>query len=169
MSGRISTKIQELSNYSSPNPYTPASAFSEELLLSVPVQFSLSVVFDSLQHHGLQHAWLPCPSPTSIAYSNSYPLSQWSHPNILSSVIPFSCCLQSFPASGSFPVSQFFASGGQSIGTSASASALPVNIQDWFPLGWTGLISLQSKWLSRVFNNTAQKHQFLWCSAFFIV
>ena len=95
VSGRISTKIQELSNYSSPNPYTPASAFSEELLLSVPVQFSLSVVFDSLQHHGLQHAWLPCPSPTSIAYSNSYPLSQWSHPNILSSVIPFSSCLQS--------------------------------------------------------------------------
>ena len=97
--------------------------------------------------------------------SNSCPLSQWSHPIISSSVIPFSSCLQSFPASGSFPMSQFFTSGGQSIGVSASASVLPMNIQDWFPLGWTGWISLQSKGLSRVFSNTTvQKHQFFGAS-----
>ena len=101
-------------------------------------QFSHSVVSDSLQPHGLQQAKLPCPSPTSRAYSNSSPSSWWCHPTISSSVIPFSSCLQSFPGSGSFPVSQFFASGGQSIGASASAPVLPMNIQDWFPLGWTG-------------------------------
>ena len=111
--------------------------------------------------HGLEHARLPCPSPTPAAYSNSCPLSQWCHPTISSSVIAFSSCLQSFPASGSFPVSQFFASGGQSIGVSASASDLSMNIQDWCPLGRTGWISLQSKGLSRVFfNTTVQKHQF---------
>ena len=111
--------------------------------------------------HGLQHARLPCPSPTPGAYSNSCPLSWWCHPTILSSVIPFSSHLQSFPASGSFPMSQFFTSGGQSMGVSASASVLPVNIQGWFPLGLTGLISLQSKRLSRVFSNTTvQKHPF---------
>ena len=115
----------------------------------------------SLRPHGLQHTWLPCPLPTPGACSNSCPSSQWCHPTISSSAIPFSSCLQSFPASGSFPVTQFFASGGQSIGASASASVLPVNIQDWFPLGLTGLISLQSKGLSRVFSNTTvQKHQF---------
>ena len=103
---------------------------------------------DSLQSHGLQHARPPCPSPTPGVYSNSCPLSRWCHPTISSSVIPFSSCLQSFPASG-----QFFASGGQSIRASASASVLPINIQDWFPLGWTGWISLQSKGLSKVFSN----------------
>ena len=125
------------------------------------VQFSHSVVSDSLQPYGLQHARPPCPSPTHGAYSNSCPSSWWSHPIISSSVIPFSSCLQSFPTLGSFPMSQFFASGGQNIGVSASASVLPVNIQDWFPLGWIGSISLQSKGLSRVFSNTiVQKHQF---------
>ena len=124
-------------------------------------QFSRSVVSDSLQPHGLQYARLPCPSPTPGACSNLGPLSQWCHPTISSSVIPFSSCLQSFPASGSFPMSQFFASGGQSIGISALASVLPMNIQNWFPLGWTAWISLQSKGLSRVFSNTTvQKHQF---------
>ena len=121
--------------------------------------FSCSVVSDSLQPHGLQPARLPCPSPTPGACSNSCPLSQWCHPTISFSVIPFSSCLQSFPSSGYFPRSQFFASGGQSIGASASASVLPLNIQDWFPLGLTGWISLLSKGLSRVFsNNTVQKH-----------
>ena len=125
------------------------------------VQFSHSVMSDSLRPHGLQHARLPCPSPTPGAYSNSCPLHQWCHPTISSSVIPFSSHLQSFPASGSFPVGRFFKSDGQSIGVSASASVLPVNIQDWFPLGLTGLISLQSKGLSRVLlNTTVQKHQF---------
>ena len=114
----------------------------------------------TLRPHGLQHARPPCPSPTPGAYSNSYPLSRWCHPTISSSVVLFSPCLQSFPALGSFPMSQFFASGGQSIGVSSLASVLPMNIQDWFPLGWTGWISLQSKWLSRVFSNTTvQKHQ----------
>ena len=111
--------------------------------------------------HGLQRARLPCPSPTPGVYSNSRPPSQWCHPTISSSVAPFSSCPQSFPVSGSFIMSQLFASGGQSIGVSASASVLPMNIQDWFPLGLTGLISLQSKGLSRVFSSTtAQKHQF---------
>ena len=120
---------------------------------------------DSLWPHGLQHARLPCPSSTPRACSNSCPLSQWCHPIISTSVIPFSSSPQSFPASGSFPMSQFFASGGQSIAASASASAseLPMNIQDWFPLGLIGLISLQSKGLSRVFSNTTvHKHQFFW-------
>ena len=124
-------------------------------------QFSLSVVSDSLRSHGLLHASLPCLSPTPGACSDSYPLSQWCHPATSSSVTPFSSCLQSFPASGSFPMSQVFTSGGQSIGASASASILPMNVQDWFPLRLTGLISLQSKGLSRVFSNTTvQKHQF---------
>ena len=124
-------------------------------------QFSHSVMSDSLWPHGLQHARLPCPSPTPGACSNSCPLSQWCHPTISSSVAPFSSHLRSFPASGTFPMSQFFASGGQSIGASASASVLPMNIQSWFPLGLTGLISLQSKELSRVFSSTiAWKHQF---------
>ena len=125
------------------------------------VQFSHSVVPNSLLLHGLQHARPPCPSPTPGVYSNSCPSSRWYHPTISSSVIPFSSHLQSLPASGSFPMSWFFASGGQSIRASASASVLPVNIQRWFPLGWTGWISLQSKGLSRVFSNTTvQKHQF---------
>ena len=122
-------------------------------------QFSHSVVSDSLRPHGLQHARPPCPSPTPRVYSNSCPLSQWCHPTISSSVVPFSSCLQSFPALGSFQMSQFFRSVGQSIGVSATASVLPMNIQGWFPLGWTGWISLQSKGLSRVFSNTTvQKH-----------
>ena len=118
------------------------------------VQFSHSVMSNSLQPHELEHTRLSCPSPTSGACSNSCPLSRWCHPTISSSVIPFSSCLQSFPASGSFPMSQFFTSGGQSIGVSASVSVLPMNIHDWFPLGLTGLISLQPKELSRVFSNT---------------
>ena len=116
---------------------------------------------DSLQPHGLQHARLPCSSPTPGACSNSCPSSQCCQPTISSFVIPFSSCLKSVPVSGSFPMSQFFASDGQSIGTSASASVLLMNIQEWFPLGWPGLISLLSKGLSSVFSNTtAQKHQF---------
>ena len=123
--------------------------------------FSCSVVSDSLQPHGLQDASLPCPLTTPGDCSNSCLSSRWCHPTISSSVVPFSSCLQSFPASGSFPMSQFFATGGQSVGASALASVLPMNIQNWFPLGWTGWISLQSKGLSRVFSNTTvQKHQF---------
>ena len=125
------------------------------------VQFSRSVVSDSLWPHELQHARPPCPSPTPRVYPNPCPSSWWCHPAISSSVIPFSSCPQSFPALGSFPMSQLFAWGGQSIGVSASASVLLINTQDWSPLGWTGWISLQSKGLSRVFSNTtAQKHQF---------
>ena len=125
------------------------------------VQFSHRVMSNSLRPHGLQHDRLPYPSPTPRDYSDSCPLSWWCHPTILSSVFPFSSCPQSFPASGSFPMSKLFRSGGQSIGISASKSVLPMNIQDWFPLGWTGWISLQFKGLARVFSNTTvQKHQF---------
>ena len=116
------------------------------------VQFSRSVVSDSLRPHRLQLTRLPCPSPVPGAHSNSCPLSQWCHPTISSSVIPFSSCLQSFPASGSSQMSQLFASGGQSVGISASASLLPMNIQDWYPLGWTGWISLLSKVYHSCFN-----------------
>ena len=130
------------------------------------VQFS-----HSLWPRGLQHARFPCPSPTPKACSNAYPSNQWCHPTISSSVIPFSSCLQSFPASGSFQRSQFFTSAGQSIEVSASVSVLPMSIQDWFPLEYNGWISLLSEELSRVFSNTTvQKHQFfLWHSAFFLV
>ena len=125
------------------------------------VQFSRSVVSDSLRPHELQHARPPCPSPTPGVHSNSHPLSWWCHPAISSSVVPFSSCPQSLPASGSFPMSQLFTQGGQSIGVSVLASFLPKNTQDWPPLDWTGCISLQSKGLSRVFSNTTvQKHQF---------
>ena len=125
------------------------------------VQFSRSVMSNSLWPHGLQHTRIPCPSPTPRVYSNSYPLSWWCHPTISSSVIPFSSCPQSFPGSGSFPMRQFFASDGRSFGVSASASVLPMSIQDWFPFEWTGWISLPSKGLSRFFSNTTvQKHQF---------
>ena len=124
-------------------------------------QFSSSVMFNSLQPHVSQHARPPCPSPTPGVYSNSCPLSWWCHPTISSSAVPFSSCLQSFPASGSFPMSQLFTWDGQSIGVSASASVLPMNTQEWSPLGWTGWISLQSKGFSRVFSNTiVQEHQF---------
>ena len=124
------------------------------------VQLSCPVMSDCLQTLGLQHATLPCPSPTPITCSNSCPSSWWCHPTISSSVIPFSSCLLSFPASWSFPTGQFFTAGEQIIGVSALTSVLPMNIQDWFPWGWTGLI-LQCKGLSRVFSNTtAQKRQF---------
>ena len=125
------------------------------------IKFSHPIMSNSLQPHGLQHTRLPCPLPPPGACSNSCPASRWCHPTISSSVIPFSSCLQSFPASGSFLVSQFFTSGGQSIGASASASVFPMNIQDWFPLRWAGWSFLQSKGFSRVFSNTTvQNHQF---------
>ena len=125
------------------------------------VQFSRSVVSKSLQPHEPRHDMPPCPSPIPGVYPNSCPLSWWCHPTISSSVIPFSSCFQSFPASRSFQMSQLFTSGGQSIGVSASTSVLSMNIRDWSPLGWTGWMSLQSKGLSRVFSNTTvQKHQF---------
>ena len=125
------------------------------------LQFSRSVLSNSLWAHELQHARPPCPSPTPGVHSNSCPLSRWCHPAISSSVVPFSSCPQSLPASGSFPMSQLFSWGGQSIGVSALASVLPMNTQDWSPLEWTASITLQSKGLSRVFSNTTvQKHQF---------
>ena len=135
--------------------------FQKQIGKFLSVQFSCSVMSDSLQAHQLQQARFPCPSPTPWACSNSCPKSQWWHPNISSSVVPFSSCLQACPISGSFLSSQFFASGSQRIEVSASASVLPRNIQDWFPLGLTGWISLQSKGLSSIFSNTTvQKHQF---------
>ena len=125
------------------------------------IQFSRSVMSDSSWPHESQNTRPSCPSPTPRVYSNSCPSSRWCHPTISSPVVPFSSCLQSAPASGSFPMSQLFAWGGQSTGVSASVSVLPMNIQDWSPLGWTGWISLQSKGRSRVFSNsTVQKHQF---------
>ena len=125
------------------------------------VQFSRSVMSDFLRPHELQHARPPCQKTTPRVHSDSYPSSQWCHPTTSSSVVPFSSCPQSLPASGSFQMSQLFAWGGQSIGVSASTSVLPMNTQDWSLLGWTGWISLQSKGLSRVFSNTTvQKHQF---------
>ena len=125
------------------------------------VQFSSSVVSDSLRRHEPQHARPPCPSPTPWVHPNPCPLSQWCHPAISSSVIPFSSCLQSLQTSESFPMNQLFTWGGQSIGVSGSASVLSMNTQDWSPLGWTGWTSLQSKGLSRVFSNTTvQKNQF---------
>ena len=141
-------------------------------MLISSVQFSCSVMSNSLWPHGLRYTRLPCPSLTPRPYSNSCPWSRWCHPTISSSVVPFSSRLQSFPASESFPMSQFFTSGGQSIGVWASTSVLPINTQDWSPLGWTGWISLQSKGLSIVFSNTTvQKNQFfsaqpsLWSSS----
>ena len=125
------------------------------------VQFSHSVMSNSLRPHESQHSRPPCPSPTPGVHSDSRPSSQWCHPAISSSVVPFSSCPQSLPASGTFPVSQLFTWGGQSPGVSASASVLPKNTQDWSPLEWTGWISLQSKGLSGVFSNTTvQKHEF---------
>ena len=125
------------------------------------VQFSRSVVSDTLWRHGLQHATPPCPSQTPGVYPNSCPLSRWCHPAISSSVVPFSSCPHSLPASGSLQMSQVFTSGGQSIGVSASTPVFPMNTQDWSPLGWTGWISLQSMGLSRVFSNTpVRRHQF---------
>ena len=134
-------------------------AHHEKGQLESRLLFSLSVMSDILQPHGLQHARLLCPSPFLRACLNSWPLSQWCHPNIASSVVHFSSCLQSFPASRSFPMSQIFVLGGQSIGASVSVSVLPMNIQDWFPLGLTGLI-LQCKEFSRVFYNTITSSAF---------
>ena len=136
--------------------HKPKSMFSRHRYLCSlnSVQFSRAVMSDSLQPQELQHARPPCPSPNPRVHPNPCPLSQWSHPTISSSVIPFCSFPQSFPASGSFQMSQLFASGGQSIGVLASASVLPMNSQDWSPSGWTGWISLQSKGLSRVFSNT---------------
>ena len=135
--------------------------YLKKQILACSVQFSHSVISDSLRPHEPQHTRPPCPSPTPGVYSNSCPLTQWCPPTISSSVVPFSSCPQSFPASGSFQTSQLFASGGQKSGVSASTSVLPMNKQNRFPLGWTGWISLQSKGLSRVFSNTTvQKHQF---------
>ena len=129
-------------------------------------RFTGSVVSDSLRPHRLQHARPPCPLPNPGVYSNSCSSSRGCHPTISSSVVPLSSWLQSFPASGSFPVSQFFTSGGQSIGVSASVSVLPMNIQDWFPLGWTDWIFLQSKGLSRVFSNTTVQKHYSWVLSF---
>ena len=142
--------------------YSYLYGFYFYVISKLSVQFSHSVMSDPLRSHGLQYTRLPCPSPTPRAYSNSCPLSRWCHQTISSSVVPFSSCPQSFPASGSFQMSHFFISGGQSIGVSASASVLPMNIPlGWFPLGWTGWLSLLSKGLSRVYSNTTvQKHQF---------
>ena len=143
------------------NVLTMCGRNRERLLPASVSQFSRSVMSDSLRPHESQHARPPCPSPTPGVYSNSCPSSRCCHPAISSSVVPFSSCPQSLPASGSFPMSQLFASGGQNIGVSASVSVLPMNTQDWSPLGWTGWISLQTKGLSRVFSNTTvQKHQF---------
>ena len=133
------------------------------------VEFRNSVKPDSLWPHGLQHTWLSCPSPTPGACSNSRPFSWWCHPTISSSVIPFSSCLQSFPESRSFPVSQLFTSGGQSIGASASSSVLPMNSQGWFHLGLTSLIFLQSKGLSSLLQHHSSKASILQHSAFFTV
>ena len=132
------------------------------------VQFSHSVMSNSLPLHGLQHSRPPCPSPTPGVYSNSCPLSRWCHPTISSSVISFSSRLQSFPASGAYPMSQFFELGGQSIGASASTSILPMNIQNWFPLGWTGLLAVQGI-LKSLLQHHSSKVSILQCWAFFIV
>ena len=146
------------------NNFVPSPSVQSKQILpkdKSQVLSSCSVVSDSLQPREPQHTRPPCPSPTPGVYPNSCPLSWWYHPTISSSVVPFSSCPQSFPGSESFQMSQFFTSGGQSVGASASISVPPMNTQDWSPLGWTGWISLQSKGLSRVFSNTTvQKHQF---------
>ena len=143
---KLTVKRLKMSSGSIPGNPNPFPKIVEIILLLI--QFSRSVMSKSLWPHGLQHSRPPCPSPTPGIYANSCPLSQWCHPTISSSVIPFSSRLQSFPASGAFQMSQLFTSGGQSIGVSASTSVLQMNIQDWFPLGWPGWISLQSKGLA---------------------
>ena len=154
-----------LSHMSMPNSFLSITFMKfHHIILQGSVQLSSVQSLNHVQQvaaHGLQHTRPPCPSPTPGVFPNPCPLNQWCHPTISFSVIPFSSCLQSFPESGSFQMSQLFASGGQSIGVSASTPVLPMNTQDWSPLGWTGWISLQSKGLSRVFSNTTdQKHQF---------
>ena len=155
-----------LINLYTPNRGATKANIVKRILTNRSVQFSSVAQFSSVQSgslwpHGLQDTRIPCPSPMPGAFSNSCPSSRWCHLTISFSVVPFSSCLQSFPASGSFPKNQFFVSHGQRIELSASASVLPRNIHGWFPLGLTGLISLQSKRLSRVFyNTTVQKHQF---------
>ena len=153
------TTVQKYQFFSTQLSSQSSSHISQLLLM---VQFSsVTQLCLTLRPHGLQHARLLCPSPTPRVHPNPCPLSWWCHPTILSSIVPFSACPQSFPVSAPFQMSQLFESGGQSIRVSASTSVLPLNIQDWFLLGWTGWISLQSKGLSRVFTNTtAQKHQF---------
>ena len=142
-------------------PAHPLSSLEFDLVAFSSVQFSRSVVSNSLWPHESQHARPPCPSPTPRVHSDSCPLSQWCHPAISSWVVPFTSCPQSHRASESFPMNQLFAWGGQSIGVSALASVLPMNNQDWSPLGWTGWTSLQSRGLSRVFSSTTvQRHQF---------
>ena len=142
-------------------PYSHSKCSSKrnifKRLITLSVQFSRSVVSNPLQPHEPQHVRPPCPSPTPRVHPNPCPLSQWCHPTISSFVVPFSSCPQSFPTSGSFPMSQLFESGGQRIGVSASTSVFPMNTQEWSPLGWTVWISLQSKGLSRVFSNTQFK------------
>ena len=157
----ISQSLPKFMSIKSVRPSNHLTLWCYFLLVPSARQFSHSVMSNSLWPHGLQYTRPPCPSPTPGVYSNSYPLSQWCHPPTSSAAVPFFYHLQSFPGSGSFPVSQFFSPGGQSIGVSASASVLPMIIQDWFPLGWTGWISLQSKELSRVFSNTTVQKQSL--------
>ena len=160
LTGLISLQPEGLSRVFSRTNSLALSLLYGPTLTFVSVQFSCSVVSDSLQPCEPQHARPPCPSPTPEVHQNPCPLCRWCHPTISSSVVPFSSCPQSFQASGSFQMSQLSASGGQSIGVSATTSVLPMNTQDWSPLGWTGWISLQSKGLSRVFSNTTvQKHQ----------
>ena len=161
--GPFREKSSSMGEFTDNRPHIPMNGFGriEMDRRFSSVQFSCSVVSNSLRPHEVQHTRSPCPFPAPGVYSNSCPLSWWCHPTISSSQPSLSSCLQSFPASGTFLMSQFFASGSQSIEASALASVLPMNIQVWFPLGWTGWISLQSKGLSRVFSNTTvQKHQF---------
>ena len=151
-----------LSHQSSEQSLLENNVYALSVQFSPSVQFSHSILSDSLRPHESQHARPPCPSPTPGVHSDPRPSSQWCHPAISSSVVPFSSCPQSLPASGPFPMSQLFTWGSLSIGVSALASVLPKNTQDWSPLEWTGWISLQSKGLSRVFSNTTvQKHSFL--------
>ena len=161
MATHSSTLAGEFHGHRSLAGYRPWGHKESDTVWFSSVQFSCSIMSYSLRPHELQHARPPCPSPTPRVHPNPCPSSRWCHPTISSSIVPFSSCPQSFPTSGSLQMSQLFSSGGQSIGVSASTSVLPMNTQDWSPLGWTGWIPLQSKGLWRVFSNTTvQKHQF---------